>query len=289
MDGALIAHLYRQIDAFPFSALAKVQRLQNHRLAKRKSVRITKSLGASSKVSDVDRISKGGADGGAERAGGLDFRRIKQGAAGITTAAPHIADQWGRGDDRLPGLRETPGLVPIAVNFFNTRLSDNCFSELSSFAMRYPVDRHGAGGRTVMAILSSGISKGIFGAAVLSLTFGAVAWGRDLVQHNAVSPSVQADAGTSASVNRGVKADRAALGGSALQTRTVALRLNDLAGTSVLIRIPALREIRNEARSNAPASLLIKSGENKPTIACEPAVSVLTEVAKRLRPGRCVT
>jgi hypothetical protein len=195
----------------------------------------------------------------------------------------------GQGDDRLPGLRETPGLVPIAVNFFNTRLSDNCFSELSSFAMRYPVDRHGAGGRTVMAILSSGISKGIFGAAVLSLTFGAVAWGRDLVHHNAVNHSAQADAGTSASVNRGVKADRAALGGSALQTRTVALRLNDLAGTSVLIRIPALREIRNEARSNAPASLLIKSGENKPTIACEPAVSVLTEVAKRLRPGRCVT
>jgi hypothetical protein len=26
----------------------------------------------------------------------------KQGAAGITTAAPHIAGQWGRGDNRLP-------------------------------------------------------------------------------------------------------------------------------------------------------------------------------------------
>jgi hypothetical protein len=25
----------------------------------------------------------------------------KQGAAGITTAAPHIAGQWGRGDNRL--------------------------------------------------------------------------------------------------------------------------------------------------------------------------------------------
>lgn len=139
-----------------------------------------------------------------------------------------------------------------------------------------------------MATVSSGISKGILGAAVLSLTFGAVAWGRDLVQHNAVNRSVQADPGTSASVNRGAKADRVAVGASALQTRTVALRLNDLADTSVLIRIPAAREVRNEARSNAP-SLLIKSGENKPTIACEPAVSVLTEVAKRLRPGRCVT
>jgi hypothetical protein len=31
------------------------------------------------------------------------FGQKKQGAAGITTAAPHIAGQWGRGDNRLPG------------------------------------------------------------------------------------------------------------------------------------------------------------------------------------------
>jgi hypothetical protein len=55
----------------------------------------------------------------------------KQGAAGITTAAPHIAGQWGRGEDRLPGLRRRPGLVPDAskffhpaAGFFETRLSD---------------------------------------------------------------------------------------------------------------------------------------------------------------------
>jgi hypothetical protein len=27
----------------------------------------------------------------------------KQGATGITTAAPYVAGQWGRGDNRLPG------------------------------------------------------------------------------------------------------------------------------------------------------------------------------------------
>jgi hypothetical protein len=27
----------------------------------------------------------------------------KQGADGITTPAPYVAGQWGRGDDRLPG------------------------------------------------------------------------------------------------------------------------------------------------------------------------------------------
>jgi len=30
------------------------------------------------------------------------FLNKKQGAAGITTAAPRIAGQWGRGDNRLP-------------------------------------------------------------------------------------------------------------------------------------------------------------------------------------------
>lgn len=140
-----------------------------------------------------------------------------------------------------------------------------------------------------MAILSSGISKGICGAAVLSLTFGAVAWGRDLVQYNAVNHLGQTRPDTPATVNRAAKADRAAVGGSALQTRTVALRLNDLADTSVLIRLPAARAIRNEVSNGAPASLLMKSGEDKAAIACEPSVSVLTEIAKRLRPGRCVT
>jgi hypothetical protein len=27
----------------------------------------------------------------------------KQGATGITTVAPYVAGQWGRGEDRLPG------------------------------------------------------------------------------------------------------------------------------------------------------------------------------------------
>jgi hypothetical protein len=140
-----------------------------------------------------------------------------------------------------------------------------------------------------MALLSSGMSKGIFGAALLSVTFGAVASGRDLIQRDVFSPlnaSQLEPADTAATINRAAKADRAArLGGSMVRTQTVALRLNDLANTSVLIRVPVARATRN----GAPASLLRKSGEGKPAVACEPVVSVLTEVAKRLRPGRCVT
>jgi hypothetical protein len=43
----------------------------------------------------------GGWWGGWEKS--AKFRAKKQGAAGITTAAPYIAGQWGRGDNRLPG------------------------------------------------------------------------------------------------------------------------------------------------------------------------------------------
>ena len=33
----------------------------------------------------------------------------------------------------------------------------------------------------------------------------------------------------------------------------------------------------------------MNSGSRKTAVACEPVVSVLTEVAKLLQPGRCVT
>jgi hypothetical protein len=45
-------------------------------------------------------------------------RKKKQGAAGITTAAPYVASQWGRGMTGWQGNAEVPGLVPAAINFF---------------------------------------------------------------------------------------------------------------------------------------------------------------------------
>ena len=140
--------------------------------------------------------------------------------------------------------------------------------------------------------LSSGLAKGIFGATVLSLTFAAVASGRDLIQkdgNSSLNSSQSELAGIPATINRAAKTDRAVrAGGSALPTQTVALRLDDLANTSVLIRVPVAQPVANEI-PNTPASLLMKPGESKPTLACEPVVSVLTAVAKRLQPGRCVT
>ena len=33
----------------------------------------------------------------------MSFQDKKQGATGITTVAPYVAGQWGRGEDRLSG------------------------------------------------------------------------------------------------------------------------------------------------------------------------------------------
>jgi hypothetical protein len=42
----------------------------------------------------------------------------KQGAAGITTAAPYVASQWGRGMTGCRENAEVSKIVPAAANFF---------------------------------------------------------------------------------------------------------------------------------------------------------------------------
>jgi hypothetical protein len=127
----------------------------------------------------------------------------------------------------------------------------------------------------------NGFSRGILGLLAVSLTFGAVqlASGRDL------GGSQQASSETSeTNINRAAKADRiAGVAVSAAQTRTVLLRLTGFPDTSVLLRVPLAEEARNGSSS------LRKPGDRKMAVACEPVVSVLTEVARQLEPGRCVT
>jgi len=132
------------------------------------------------------------------------------------------------------------------------------------------------------------IAKLIFGALAASLTLGAVqfALGQDLAgRFDALTDPAGAD------INRAAKADRAAsIPAAATPTRTILFKIDSLADTSVLLRVPVAKEARN-----APAPAATKpAGERKPernkmAVACEPTVSVLTEVAKLLQPGRCVT
>jgi hypothetical protein len=132
-------------------------------------------------------------------------------------------------------------------------------------------------------------SKGMLGGFALALTFGAVqfASGSDLGGQQVplqVAPLQASVAASETTVNRDAKSDRVAgLAAPAAQTRTVQLRLASLPDTSVLLRVPVVKEARNAA------SPFRKSGDRKTTEACEPVVSVLTEVARQLEPGRCVT
>jgi hypothetical protein len=135
------------------------------------------------------------------------------------------------------------------------------------------------------------IQKVFLGAVAIAATIGAVQAGAmQLSSGHDQADRWQAAADTADkpdhNVNRSGKADRLAeVKPAAVQTRTVSMRLNDLADTSVLLRVPAVIKTGNAK----PPVLLQKQGRNKPTIACEPMVSSLTEVAKLLQPGRCVT
>jgi len=137
----------------------------------------------------------------------------------------------------------------------------------------------------------SQLSRGFFAAIAVSLMCGVGGAVQFAAGHD-LSGATQNSSGTSeASINRAAKADRAArLPEGATQSRTVSVRLYGLSDTSVVVRIPVARDARN-----APsAPLATKSGDRKSrdrkfTVACEPVVSVLTEIAKQLQPGRCVT
>jgi hypothetical protein len=137
----------------------------------------------------------------------------------------------------------------------------------------------------------SQITKGIFGTIAISLALGAtqLASGHDLGNKSLLG--LQALTGTPETIiNRAAKTDRVAgVAGSAMPTRTISLRLDSLAETSILVRVPVAGEPETVARNGPAAPAFIKPGERNATLACEPVVSVLTEVAKLLQPGRCVT
>ena len=123
---------------------------------------------------------------------------------------------------------------------------------------------------------------GILAVLAVSLTCGAVqfASGHDLTVGLAMPGDPAAP-----SINRAAKADRGAvLPEATVATRTISIHVDKVPDTSVLVRVP----LTHQARSTPP-SLLLRARESKNAVACEPSVSVLTEIAKSLQPGRCIT
>lgn len=135
----------------------------------------------------------------------------------------------------------------------------------------------------------SQIAQGILGALAVTLTLGAaqLASGGDLPENRTIHTT--ATAGHSATlgplydVNRTAKADRAGIAVRQQQGETVSVNMID---RSILMRIPpaALGEARR-----APNLVPAAPQKAKRIVACEPLVSVLTELASVLQPGRCVT
>jgi hypothetical protein len=146
-----------------------------------------------------------------------------------------------------------------------------------------------------MVMAYAGTGKVIFfGALAASLTLGAM----QLASGHDLTGGLLTTVTTSDNVNRTAKTDRAAFDRRIdVPTQTISVRLSEFNDTSFLLRIPAAPDssatVAGETKS-APSQLLIKTDgskrdEVKRQVACEPMVSVLTEVFKTLQPGRCVT
>jgi hypothetical protein len=133
----------------------------------------------------------------------------------------------------------------------------------------------------------SRLITGVWGAIALSLTFGAAqfALGRDLpeaTQDHALPEPTSLPLSSVGGINRAAKSDRIVNAvGSPAQMRTISLQLDGFSDTSFLVRVPVASGAGNPSSPGAT--------NRKPMVACEPVVSLLTEVAKLLPPGRCVT
>jgi hypothetical protein len=147
--------------------------------------------------------------------------------------------------------------------------------------------------------------KGILGAAAITLSLAAAhfASGQDLTVGMRTSGMPEQ------SIDRGAKTDRAPVFAEPVApTQTISIHVDRVPDTSVLVRIPVARDDQGgkdqgsatqgsatQGSANqgsapegnaAPAAQQLK--DQRRTVACEPVVSVLTEIAKHLQPGRCI-
>ncbi len=139
----------------------------------------------------------------------------------------------------------------------------------------------------------SHITSGILGGAALAVLLGAIqfASGSDLRATVVPTTALEATQVNSEAVNRAAKSDRAEVTAVRDSSRTLSFRVDGLADTSLLLRVtPVPVKVEKVTRSEvASAQRGFKATLQKSAVACEPPVSVLTEVAKLLEPGRCVT
>lgn len=140
----------------------------------------------------------------------------------------------------------------------------------------------------------SHITSGILGGTAVALLLGAIqfASGSDLRATAAVPVNaIEASQINAEAVNRAGKSDRGQVTTVQDGSRMVAFQLHGLSDTSLLVRIsaPPAKVEKPVAASEVVSARTFKSSASRSAVACEPPVSVLTEVARLLEPGRCVT
>ncbi|SFL74052.1 hypothetical protein SAMN03159423_3355 [Bradyrhizobium sp. NFR13] len=134
----------------------------------------------------------------------------------------------------------------------------------------------------------SKVSSLVLGMVAGATMFGAIQYasGNDLRGTLTDSNKV-----ASSDVNRAAKGDRASLITTQNeQSQTLSFRVQGLSDTSILLRMgvaPVVAPTKNEAVNIRPLPMNAKP--QRAAVGCEPPVSVLSEMAKMLQPGRCVT
>ena len=173
----------------------------------------------------------------------LQNSQKKKGATGITTVAPLVAGQWGRGDNRLPDNSEAPKWFLGPRNFFGifrTRLSDLPGKNRCLNGPRCSRDRHGARDKRHVTDFQGHFC---FAGRLADAWRRAIACqaGQEFAgRFQAVSEPAGLE------VNRTGKADRDAnVPAAGAPTRTISLKVDSLTDTSVLVRIPVAKEARN--------------------------------------------
>lgn len=134
----------------------------------------------------------------------------------------------------------------------------------------------------------SKVSSLVLGMVAGATMFGAIQYasGNDLR-----GTLTDSDKAAPSGVNRAAKGDRASLITTQNeQSQTLSFRVQGLSDTSVLLRMgvaPVVAPTKNEAVNIRPLPMNAKP--QRAAVGCEPPVSVLSEMAKMLQPGRCVT
>jgi len=84
------------------------------------------------------------------------------------------------------------------------------------------------------------------------------------------------------------KSDRAEVTKTGIESQTFAIQVDGMTNSSVLVRVVTQKPVRRATDRSGPTPPS-RGNAGTPRMACEPVVSMLTEVARSLAPGRCVT